>query len=100
MPGGRPRCRGADTIGGRATYSSSAVAAAARRTEVAGAVRQARAVAVHVAPRLPAGVRASGTAGRAAGGVLARLQPAPEDLVRRGGADRCGQRGRAFGDFA
>ena len=63
-------------------------------------LRQARAAAVHLAPRLRPRVRAGAAPGRRADRLLAGLHPAPEDLLRQRRADRRGQRGRVPGDRA
>ena len=68
-------------------------AAGTCRPAPAPAVRQARPVAVHQPPRLPAGVRAGAAAGRGADGLLGGLQPAPADLLRERRPDRRRQRG-------
>ena len=69
-------------------------AAATRGPAAAAALRQARPAALHQPPRLPARLRAGAAPGRRADGLLGRLHPAPQDLLRRRRADRRGQRGR------
>ena len=65
-----------------------------------GAVRQARPDAVPLAPRRCPLLRVGGAPGRAAGGTVARVQPAPAAVLGRGRTDRGGQRGGVRGDRA
>ena len=65
-------------------------AASAGRAAAAGPLRQAGPAALHLSPGLRARVRAGAAARRGPDGLLRRLQPAPQGLVRRSGADRGG----------
>ena len=75
-------------------------APAADGPEAAHPLRQARPAAVRLPPRPRPHARARAAPGPGADGVLGRVQPAPEDLLPRRRADRCGQRGRVPGDRA
>ena len=95
---GRHRLPFVGDEGRRLGQPVTAVQGAARAAGAAGAaaadpLRQARPAPVHQPPRLQPGLRAGGVPGPAADGVLLGVQPAPADLVRRGRADRLGERG-------
>ena len=114
-PGRRPAAPGPLTArtGARAGVGARPVAlvgsshgAHPRRTtsapggaEAAHPLRQAGPAAVLLDPRLPAGAGAGAAPGRGADGVLGRLPPAPQDLLRQRRADRHGQRGRVLRDL-